>query len=194
MPSNPGNKMVITMGLIRILCEVSQNVRTFQLFRNIPWVIIFHPCDKKINTVFSGFLVSISRWGASHNRLSWWAGFTAVRPPAVVTYKWKWQMIACIIPSETGLLEGTARDVDLNLIKPRRLSIPCNSRNCRRWYHGQYRWLCSASTPGTPTPHFQISPQSQRRWAWNCRWSRPNTIFRSVIIDRCSRTEQPMVQ
>jgi hypothetical protein len=61
LPSYPDAKFLIALVRIRILSEVSQNSRHFQLFCNIYRVIIFHPHDKIINTVFSGILVLISR-------------------------------------------------------------------------------------------------------------------------------------
>jgi len=147
----------------------------FQLFCNIYQVIIFHPHDKLISTVFSGFLVLIFRWGASQNRLGWWAGCTAFRPPAAEIYKWKWKGIACIIPSKKVWLEGTARAVDLKLVDLRWLSIPQTCRNCRRRHRGQYHPLCSTSVGGTPTSCYQISNWSQCGWAWDCKNSRPKT-------------------
>jgi len=186
-------QLVITLGCIRILCEISQNSRPFQLFRNIYQVIILHPCDTKITVVLSHFSVSISRWGASHNILSWWADCNACSPPAAEIYKWKLQGITCIIPSEKGSLEGTARAVDLKWVEPRRLSIDRNCRNSRRRYRGRYRRLCSSSKTGTPTPHYEISPWSRWGWAWNCGCSQPNTNIWCAFIDHCSRRDQEML-
>jgi len=89
-----------------------QNSRHFKLFCNIYRVIIFHPHDKIINTVISGILVLISWWGAPNNRVSWLADCTMSKPPAVGINKWEWRVITCIIHSETGSLEGTARAID----------------------------------------------------------------------------------
>jgi len=146
-----------------------------------------------MNTVFSSFLVSISRWGASHNRLSCWAGCTGFRPPAAEIYKSMWQGIASIIPSEKGSLEGTSRAVDLKLVQPRQQSIPRNHRNGRRRYCGWYRQSCIASMSGTAAPHYWISHLSRWRWAWHSGCRGPNTTIWSAFIDRCSRRDRDML-
>jgi len=155
-------------------------------------VIIFHPRDNKINMVFSGFLVLISWWGASHNRVSWWAGCTTCWPPAVEIYYWKWRGISCIIPSETGSLQRTAGAVNLRRVESRRLSISRIRRNQGRLYCGQYRRSCSASTSGTSTPQCSISPWLQWGRAWDHRCCRPNTNIWSAF-DRCTPSDQYMV-
>jgi len=185
--------LVITQWRIWICCESSQNLRSLQLFHNIFRVIIFHPLHETINMVFSGFLVSIPRWGASQNRFSWWAGCTVFRPPAAEIYKWKWQGIASISPSEKGSLEGTAGSVHLTWVKSKRLIIPLNRRNRRRWCYAQFTWSCSASMSGTTTLCYWISPWSQWCLVWNCGCCWPNTNIWSAFIDRWGRRDQDMV-
>jgi len=143
--------------------------------------------------VFSGFLVLISRWGASHHRVSWWAGSTTCRPPSVRIYKWKWWGIWCIIPSKKRWLEGTASAVDVKWVEYRRLSISQNCWNWRGQHHRRHHRWCSSSTSGTPTPCYRIFPWQQLSWASDCGCSRPNMNIGSVF-DRCTRTEQNMVQ
>jgi len=110
--------LVITLLHARIQCEVFKTLKPSQLFRNICQVINFQPHDTKFNTIFSGFLVLISRWGFSYNRVSSWTGCMVSRPPAGRIKKWHWRGIVYIILSEIAFLEGTARAVDLKWIQP----------------------------------------------------------------------------
>ena len=129
-------KAGITRPWTRHVQPCHYNMTALHFFCNIYHVIVFNPCDTNINTVCSGLLKSIPRWGASHNWLSWWAGCTTLRPHAAEINQWKWGEVVCFIPSETESLECTAGAVRLKWVEPRWLSILSNSQNYIKRYHG----------------------------------------------------------
>jgi len=114
-----------------------------------------------MNTVFSGIVVLISRWGASRSKVSRWACCTMWCPPAVDIYQWKLQGIMCTIPCEKGLVESSARAGDVKRVEAKWLSIPWNCQTRRRQYCGWYWQSCSSSTNGTHSPTIRIDPSTQ---------------------------------